>query len=143
MSSAGLDTKKALELVTLERPFRRIHAMIDAYLSRYTTQSVAAINDLFICYGLKQYVQNAANRTKKKSTLTNVMNLIERRHQIVHDADINSRGKLQPIYHDKIEEQILSLAEFVTSCDFLADQTLVSKGSRPAGKVRRNRKARS
>jgi hypothetical protein len=141
MSDAGLDTAKALELVTLDRPFRRIHAMVDSHLSRYTTQSVGAINELFVCFGLKQYVQNAANRTHKKSILKSVTNLIQRRHQIVHDADMNSRGKIQSIVHKKVQNQILTLSDFVESCDFLADQALVPKKTRMARKTTTRRAA--
>jgi hypothetical protein len=123
MSDAGLDTEKALELVGLDRPFRRIHSMVDAHLSRYTTQSVVA-NELFLCVGLKQYVQNAARRTGRPSTLGKVMKLVERRHEIVHEADLNSRGKLEPIEASEVHKQIGSLILFIESCEFLANQVL-------------------
>ena len=124
LNKAGLDTKAAQEIISLDRPYRRVRGIADSYLSRYTTQQIIAIDRLFMAYGIKNFAEHAANRTRRKTLLGKVKRLVLRRHEIVHDADMNSRGALKKIDAEQVWKQIKYLTLFVHSCDFETDQIL-------------------
>lgn len=56
---AGLDTKAALEMLTMQRPYRRIRTLVESYLSKYTTQKQEVIDKLFLVYGVKGLCKTA------------------------------------------------------------------------------------
>ena len=113
LEKAGLDTTQALEMLQMDRPYRRIRTLMDAYLERYTTQRMGVINELFLCYGLKKFCENTQNKAKRKNLLRRVEKIVERRHEIVHDGDLNSHDKLQKIDAADIGRQLADLKLFV------------------------------
>ena len=54
LNTAGLDTKEALNLLSMERPYRRIRTLISQYYSKYTTQKFDVIDKMFLPYRLTQ-----------------------------------------------------------------------------------------
>jgi hypothetical protein len=114
---AGLDTKEALTLITMERPYRRIRTLIDNYYSSYTTQKFDVIDKIFTPYRLKNIVSNALKKTSKAAVKTSINKLVERRHQIAHTGDYNSHGKIVDIDENQIAKRIKHLEIFVTALD--------------------------
>ena len=115
LKNAGLDTTQALEMLQMERPYRRIRSLMDAYLERFTTQRIDVIDELFLCYGLKDLSVNSQKLAKRKNPIRRVEKIVERRHQIVHAGDLNSHNKLQDIDPDETKRQIGDLKLFVNS----------------------------
>lgn len=117
LHQAGLDTKEALTLITMERPLRRIRTLINNYYSTYTTQRFDVIDQLFLPYRLKNITQNAEAKSGKKLLKRSVENLIARRHEIVHDGDYNRHGKIKDIDANQIKKRIGHLEMLVTNMD--------------------------
>lgn len=117
LHQAGLDTKEALTLITMERPLRRIRTLINNHYSTYTTQRFDVIDQLFLPYRLKNITQNAEAKSSKKLLKTSVAKLITRRHEIVHDGDYNAHGNIKDIDPDQIKKRISYLEILVINMD--------------------------
>ena len=117
LQKAGLDTEQALIMASMDRPYRRIRTLVDNYLAKYTTQRFEVIDELFVCFGLKDLTKHASAKTKKTHTLTKVTALVTRRHAIVHDGDLNRHGHLTTIDPKRVLKQISALLDFVKASD--------------------------
>ena len=117
LQDAGLDTRAALDLIQMERPLRRIRALVDGHLERYTTQRFAAIDSLFLGFGLKDLCANAQKRSTRKTLLRSVELLVERRHSIVHAADHNKHGNVVILDFVEFTKRIQCLSLFITHAD--------------------------
>ncbi|WP_406720394.1 HEPN domain-containing protein [Thioclava litoralis] len=132
LGEAGLDTRVALELLGMERPYRRIRTIVSGHLSGKTTQRFDTIDKLFLSIGLKNLSANAAKTTKKTNINARIGALIEKRHAIAHTGDLNSHGNTQPVNREKIRRRIQELKELVDACDKIIDSaSMVKKVKRP------------
>ena len=114
---SGLDTKEALVLLGMERPYRRIRTLIENYYGSYTTQKFEVIDQIFKPYRLTSITENAARKSGKPSIKTSVGKLVERRHQIAHAGDYNRHGRIIDIDEEQIAKRIKHLELLVTSMD--------------------------
>jgi hypothetical protein len=114
---SGLDTKEALVLLGMERPYRRIRTLIENYYGSYTTQKFDVIDQIFKPYRLTSITKNAARKSGKPSIKTSVGKLVERRHQIAHAGDYNRHGRIIDIDEERIAKRIKHLELLVTSMD--------------------------
>jgi len=119
LEKAGLDTEQALVMATMSRPFRRVRSLVQNYFEKYVTQKFDVIDKLFLCFGLKNLTKHTQGITKRKRLLRSIELLVERRHQIVHDGDLNSHGKLRRIDPTSVLGRIEDLAAFVEAADIL------------------------
>jgi hypothetical protein len=117
LSDAGLDTKEALNLLSMDRPYRRIRTLVSKYYSSYTTQRFDVIDKLFLPYRLNKITDNAQKMSGRKSLKSSVQKLISRRHEIVHAGDYNSHGKINNINEKQIETRIKDLEMLVNNID--------------------------
>jgi len=117
LHKAGLGTKEALVLLTMDRPYRRIRTLIENYYGSYTTQKFDIIDEIFGRYSLKNITENAARKSGKISIKKSVGTLVERRHQIAHAGDYNSHGRLVEIDETKIGKRIGDLERLVNCMD--------------------------
>ena len=120
LSNAGLDTRQALEMLQMDRPYRRIRTLMDSYFERYTTQRAEVIDSLFIAYGLKAFSQNVQKSVSRVNLVRRIELITERRHQIVHEGDLNSHGRLLAVDVDKIETQLKDVTLFVNAAQDLS-----------------------
>jgi len=114
---SGLDTKEALVLLGMERPYRRIRTLIENYYDSYTTQKFDVIDQIFKPYRLANITENAARKSGKLSIKKSVGKLVERRHQIAHAGDYNKHGRIVDIDEEQIAKRIKHLELLVTSMD--------------------------
>lgn len=121
---AGLDTKVALEMLTMQRPYRRIRTLVEGYLSNYTTQKQGVIDKLFLVYGVKGLCGHAQNHSKKKKLLTSVNGAVLRRHSIVHAGDLNSHNKPRPIDTKLATRYVTNVEVFVTNAEAVLHKAL-------------------
>lgn len=117
LSVAGLNTKEALEILKLDRPYRRVRSLVEGYFEQYTTQRMDVIDKLFECYGIKELSRNAERKIGKKTLLSSIRELIRRRHRIVHEGDRNSHGKYIPVEKSDIKRRIRHVMELVSAAD--------------------------
>lgn len=117
LHEAGLNTREALNLIRMERPYRRIRTLIEKYYSRYTTQKFDINDKLFLQYHLKNITKNAANKSGKALIRRSVEILIERRHEIAHNGDYNSHGRINDISEKVILKRINDLNILVNMMD--------------------------
>lgn len=114
---AGLDTREALSLLTMERPYRRISNLVRSHYSQYTTQRFDVIDSVFLVYRLNKITDNAAKKTGKGHIKSRVGELIERRHEIVHAGDYNQANRIQDIDEARVKRWITALENLVSAMD--------------------------
>jgi len=119
LKDAGVGTKCALELLTMQRPYRRIRSIVMKHLARHVMQRVEMINKLFEAYGFKNFCEEVQKATGRKKLISSIKKLVLRRHKIVHDGDMSSHGKLQPININDTKKRILAILTFVSKSDEL------------------------
>ena len=95
LEEAGLDLAGALELLSMERPYRKIRTLAQNYYQNYTTQSTSKIDKLFETVGISGLSKHAEKRSKRKTLTTSVNELVKRRHKIVHSGDLTRTGLIQ------------------------------------------------
>lgn len=124
LSDAGLDTKAALEMLTMERPYRRVRTLVEEHLSNYTTQKQNVIDNLFLIYGVKDLSKNAEKMAKKKKLLTSVEAGVLRRHSIVHAGDLNAHDKRRSLTEDVTKRYISNIETYVQKCEAVLTKAL-------------------
>lgn len=124
LSKAGLDTKAALEMITMKRPYRRIRTLVEAYLANYTTQKQNVIDELFKVYGVKNLCANAQGLARKKKLLKSVEAAVIRRHSIVHAGDLNSHDKARHIDDKLASRYVKNIDLFVENAESLLVNSL-------------------
>ena len=97
LRETGFGVKEALDLALTDRPLRRVRALIDSRLGRYTAQRFELVDELFSCVGLRTLSLDAEKLSGRKTLRRSVEILVERRHRIVHDGDYNRHGKVVPL----------------------------------------------
>lgn len=117
LADAGLDTEEALQLLTMDRPYRRINTLIRHHYSNYTTQQFDVIDDIFLCYRLTDLTKNAEKKAGRKTLRTSVKKLIKRRHRIAHGGDYNQHGRLRNIDQSTIGKRIKDVDLLVEQMD--------------------------
>jgi hypothetical protein len=117
LQDAGLDTREALRLVTMERPFRRIGNLLRDHHGTYTTQRFVVIDELFLNYRLKDLTDRAQERAGRKTLKRSVELLIERRHKIAHGGDYDKYGRIRDIEPARIKKRIQDLELLVENMD--------------------------
>jgi len=123
LEEAGFDTEQALNTLTMKRPYRRIRTIIDNYFEKYVTQRFERIDKLFLSYGFKDFSNRVQRSIGRRNMVRRVEKLVQRRHDIVHDGDMNSRGCLQPVDVTEFITRISDLIDFVRA----ADKMIMSK----------------
>lgn len=126
LAKAGLDTRESLNLLTLQKPYRRIRTLVEAYFETYVTQRFEVIDDLYVGFSLKNLSENALNKTGYKRVRPSIIKLIEKRHQIVHEGDVNQLGRIRPIKPNEIVHRFKMLVIFVESADSIIDSKMKS-----------------
>lgn len=121
LSKAGLDTKAALEMLGMERPYRRVRTLIDVHLEKVTTQRAQVIDELFLAYGLRDFTHHCQRRLKRTTLVASVNRLVERRHCIVHEGDLNSHGRLRPLERGDVVKRMQHLRALVESAHILSE----------------------
>jgi hypothetical protein len=116
LEEAGLSVAGALELISLDRPYRRIRKIAQDHYRNYTTQSTEKIDSLYETIGIKDLCEHARRRSGKKTLVKSVSELVNRRHKIVHSGDLTTTGKLQKI-DSRTLNRVLHLREFVLKAD--------------------------
>ena len=124
LSRAGLDTKVALEMLGLDRPYRRVRTLVEAHFERYTTQKMHIIDNLFLCFRVKNLTANAEKRTRKTTLRSKIEKLVLRRNAIVHDGDRDAFGRSRAIGRQAMRNRIRNSMEFVSSVDFILSRIL-------------------
>lgn len=124
LSEAGLDTREALGMIDMDRPYRRIRTLMDSYFDRYTTQRADVVDKLFLAFGIKNFASNAQRSVKRKNLIVRIESMVERRHEIVHEGDLNDLGRLREIDLAKIERWVSDLRRFVTAAHSLTERRM-------------------
>ncbi|MDH3890616.1 MAG: hypothetical protein OEV49_05995 [candidate division Zixibacteria bacterium] len=119
LEESGFNIRKSLVMISMTRPYRRIRALVQNHVERITTQRFDAVDDLFVCLGFKNMCQNAQGLLGRSRIKRSVEILVERRHQIVHDGDINRHDRLRPIGTVTTLKRLKDLNLFVGACDIL------------------------
>jgi hypothetical protein len=119
LADAGLDTAEALRLASMNRPFRRIRSLVAAHLSTYTTQRFHKIDELFLCFGVRNLCGHSQGWLGRKRLLRSVELIVERRHAIVHSGDRDKHGRLRDIDEPSLSKRMEDVVKFVRSADAL------------------------
>lgn len=126
LRNAGLDTRAALEIATMQRPFRRIRTMVQKHLSLYTSHRVEAIDKLFATLGLKGLCGRAQKKMGTSAALARIEKFVILRNDITHTGHLNSRGSVKVVRHSQVSNRIEELTTFVKCCDAIIDEFVAS-----------------
>ena len=117
LETAGLDTREALNLISMERPYRRVRNLVQGYYSSFTTQRFDVVDKFFLNYRLKNITDCAQSKAGRTSLKTSVGKLIDRRHDIAHNGDYNSHGRIKSIDEKQIAKRMKDLELLVLNMD--------------------------
>jgi hypothetical protein len=117
LTDAGFNILFSLDLLKKQKPFRLVRTLVQKKLERYVTQNTKAIDRLFFYLGIKDLCHNSQNKANRANLIRRVEIAIKRRHEIVHDGDLNSHGKLQGISASDVEKRIIEIELFVDNCE--------------------------
>lgn len=123
LTDAGLDAAQALEMFSMDRPYRRIRTLINNHYDGFVTQNFKKIDELFLAYGFKNFSASIEKSLHRKTLLRSIEILVHRRHAIVHEGDLNSHNKLKKINLDETLKRMKNMALFVEK----ADERIMSK----------------
>ncbi len=117
LGAAGLDTKVALELLSMDRPYRRIRTLVETKLAIQVTQRIDAINELFAAYGIPDLCGHAERKLGRSQLCKRVELLVKRRHEIAHDGDLNAHGKLQDLGSAWVRNKVRDVQQLIAASD--------------------------
>lgn len=117
LEAAGMDVEMALQLLSMQRPFRRIRTLVEIHLTRHVTQRTKAINELFKAYGIPDICENVEKKLKRKRLLREIEILVERRHAIAHDGDLDSHGNPVDISETWVRNRVCEVQKLVATVD--------------------------
>ena len=117
LSEAGLDVKSALELMTMQRPNRRIRKLVDDQLQRTVTQQFKAIDKLFKLISIPNLSDAVQDKTGRKTLNRSIQKLIDRRHLIAHRGDLNRHAKLWDLDPKEIAKRFADAKLFVDTAE--------------------------
>lgn len=124
LSSAGLDVVGSLELLSMQRPYRRIRTLIDRHLESHVTQRFDKIDDLFNVIGLGKFSAGVQKRAKRSALCKSVSILVERRHSIVHSGDLNKKGVVVSLSPRDTRTRLNNMRLFVDTADSIIQDRL-------------------
>ena len=128
LEEAKLGVKEALNLGKTKDYKREIALHLKTHLAKHTTQRTKSIDDLYSRLGLKSLSENSARKLGDISILDTIEEIVERRHVIVHSADLDSNGNLTPVKNDIIH-RLTSLFDFVYAANEIIDNSVVLPSS--------------
>lgn len=119
LEDSGFNTQTALEMFQMQRPHRRLSNMMRNKLDLYVTQNLQNVNHLYKAFGYDNFVQSAQGIVRRKTIEGSVKILVDRRHEIVHQGDYNSHGKLNKVDFAKLVKRIGDIKLLVEGCEKL------------------------
>jgi hypothetical protein len=125
LNKAGLNTRVALELLSMERPLRRIRSLLEEYLDLRTMQRTEVIDNLFKAYGITNLSSHVEKYKGRKTLIRSIEILVERRNQISHEGDMNSHRKLNPISSKEMKKRIQDIVRFVSGTEAILRRQLI------------------
>lgn len=117
LNKAGFNTKVAVDLLSRDRPYRRIRTLIEQYFERHTTQKIETIDDLFLSYGIKNFSQNIQKLKRRGRLLRSVRVIVERRHKIAHEGDLNAHRRVNNIDYNEMKRRIIDIVTYVSGAE--------------------------
>ena len=124
LDKAGFTTRQALEMMDMQRPYRRVRSLIDAHLERFTTQRSDVIDELFLAYGLKDFCRHAESATKRSTLLKRIDGVVQRRHAIVHEGDLTRFGKHTPVSRSETARWLRDITTFVDAAHAITSRRI-------------------
>lgn len=117
LNKAGLNASVAVDLLMMERPFRRLRTLITDYLEDYTTQKTNVIDGLFLAYGIKDLTRHACARAKRLMLPGRISAAAARRNSIVHDGDLNSHDRQRAVDGRLFKRHLNDITLYVQHCE--------------------------
>ena len=121
LNRAGLNTRSALEIAVMKRPFRRIRSLLQSSLSEKTTHRNKAIDGLFNALDLHGLAGRAQKDAGRNNLATRIDKLVDIRNSIVHCGHIDTRGNPKKISSGDVRARIQEIKLFVETCDKIID----------------------
>lgn len=121
LSKAGVDhdfcVLKLLKKSERGRPQRTMRNKMDKYFSEIVTQNFDKIDELFKCFALLDFSTNVQSRMSNSRAKSIINSVLQRRHSIVHRADLNSFNRPRGITIKGFIYKFSVLESFVLEAD--------------------------
>jgi hypothetical protein len=124
LKKANFTIEVAVELLAMERPYRGLRTRIDEYLSKYTTQNIEVIDDLFLAFCIKDFSKHISRLKRRKRLMSSINSVVKRRHQIVHEGDLNGHGTMNKIDEKDVRRKLQDIILFVAGADEILQKQL-------------------
>lgn len=124
LTDAGVNASVAIDLLTMQRPYRRLRTLITDYLENYTTQKTSVIDGLYLAYGIVGLTTNACGIAKRKKLAGRISAAAARRNAIVHDGDLNAHDRSRVVDGKTFRKHLEDITLYVTSCETLINNVV-------------------
>ena len=74
---------------------------------------------IFLAYGFENFSTNVQKLKRRRILLRSIEILVNRRHEIAHEGDMNSRSRLNPIDSKEIKRRMKDIITFVSGAEEL------------------------
>lgn len=131
LEKVGFKMEDAVDLLKnpSDRPLRRVRTIIDEVHERDVLQKFDRIDKSFRLFGLEAFSDKVFKKIGK-SARGKLERMIQRRHDIVHDADYSSWNRTQNISLRKVEDWIDYMNRYVCTAEEIIRNKFASKRSR-------------
>jgi len=107
-----------LNLLNTSDPFEPIKQKLVNKLENYVTQNKRKINQIYAHYNLTDLIDNAASKTKISNVEKHFFELVELRHKIAHDLNLDESNKITPLgIPNNVFDNIKGTIKLVESCE--------------------------
>ncbi len=124
IEESGITFQETLNLLRDKEPYKKIERRVSFKIKKYVTQNEKKIDDLFKGFGILNLCESAEKLSEDNKLLRNVNLLIKRRHFIVHEGDIDSKGRVKNIGKGHIIKKINDIDIFVKNCNVILNNMM-------------------
>ena len=119
LGECGLDVAQSLALLTMNKPYRRIRKLVDDRLEHKTTQKFKKIDALFKCFKFHSLSADVETRTGRSTLKSSCKKIIDRRHAISHQGDMNKHGRLNDFSYIDARKRLGHIKLFIDTANQL------------------------
>lgn len=99
------------------KPLKTVLNKVARHLGTFPIQSAASIDELYLCYDLKNLTSHAAKKTGLKKVKSSMTRMIARRHAIAHGSDYLFSGRLDAINAKEVSLRLDRLSRFIAAME--------------------------
>lgn len=119
LAQAGVDDSfwNLKAICPQKKPLKTVLNKVSRHLGTFAIQSATSIDELYLCYGLRDLTANVERKTGLKTVRASIRLMVRRRHGIAHGSDYLVSGKLDAIDAKEVTLRLDRLSRFIAAMD--------------------------